>query len=100
MVAMASRMPREVPAAIPPISPVQVLPSPRMRLPFQVRPKSTGVPPPNSTAAEFGINAGRNRKMPLSATRIRSIGGRKEHPIDYLYRPAARKPAEEGRTSR
>ena len=66
-------MPRDVPAATPPNRPVQVLPSPRMRFPLQVRPRSTGAQPPNSTAAEFGNSAGRKRNMPLRAAEIMSI---------------------------
>src|SRR5512145_2847130 len=62
-------MPIPVPAATPPISPRQVLPSPNRRFPFQLLPKSIGVPPPNSTAAEFGTYAGSISQKP---SRMRS----------------------------
>jgi hypothetical protein len=47
-----------------------------MRFPCQVRLKSIGLPPPNSTAAELGTKAGNINQKPLRATIIASIGSR------------------------
>ena len=57
-------MPMQYPAQMPPIRPLQVFPSPRMRLPFQLLPKSIGMPPPKMTAAELGTKAGTITQKP------------------------------------
>src|SRR5574344_200596 len=56
--------PRIIPDTAPPKNPLQVFPSPKILFPFQVFPKSMGVPPPNTAAMEFGSIAGRKSHNP------------------------------------
>ena len=58
--------PRTIPENAPPKNPFQDFPSPKILFPLQDFPKSILVPPPNTTAAEFGSIAGRNIQRPLS----------------------------------
>ena len=60
--------PRTIPVRAPPKKPLQDLPSPNILLPLQDLPKSILVPPPNTTAAELGIIAGRNSQRPVNIT--------------------------------
>ena len=72
--------PRDMPLSVPPARPRQVLPSPRILVPsFIFFPKSTGAPPPKSTAAELGMSIGTMsqsaRIIARPASTISAIGG-------------------------
>ena len=70
---VARRRPRTMPDAIPPANPRHVFPSPSRRRPsLNVRPKSIGVPPPNTTAIGFATYAGRRNQNARPAARATS----------------------------
>src|SRR5207245_2788833 len=85
--------PRNAPDRVPPTRPRQGFPSPKSRSPSRrVRPKSIGVPPPNTTAIGFATKAGRkNHKACGIDSRAIAAGVGRDPDIDNPH-PAGPEP--------
>lgn len=90
--------PNTIPEKAPPKNPPQDLPSPNILFPLHERPKSIFVLDilPKTTAAEFGIIAGKNSQRPVNMIVINPTASIVQTPITLMlyrrYKAVVRKP--------